>query len=73
MSIYGLNKFQLNNYDSLKNIRTKILNVSESKEEFETRRDEGNVIDLLTMHEEGYNTVCLYRMIVTGTPESRSI
>ena len=53
MSIYyDLNKFQVNNYDSRIIIKTKIINVSESKVKDESRKAAGNAIDLLAMREK---------------------
>ena len=51
MSIYGLNRFQVSNYDSWITIKNTIINVSESKVKDESRKAAGNVIDLLTMRE----------------------
>ena len=53
MSIYGLSKFQVNNYDSWITIKNKIINVSESNVKDENRKAAGNIIhvDLMTMRE----------------------
>ena len=51
MSIYGLSKFQVNNYDSRITIKNKIINVSESNVKDESRKAAGNIIDLMTMRE----------------------
>ena len=51
MSIYGLSKFQVNNYDSWITIKNKIINVSESIVKDESRKAAGNIIDLMTMRE----------------------
>ena len=51
MSIYGLSKFQVNNYDSCITIKKKIINASESNVKDESRKAAGNVIDLMTMRE----------------------
>ena len=50
MSIYGLSKFQVNNYNSWITIKKKI-NVSESNLKDESRKAAGNIIDLMTMRE----------------------
>ena len=55
MSIYGLNKFQVSNYDSWITIKNTIINVSESKVKDESRKAAGDVIDLLTMRENSDN------------------
>ena len=55
MSIYGLNKFQVSNYDSWITMKNTIINVSESKVKDESRKAAGNVIDLLTMRENSTN------------------
>ena len=51
MSIYGLSKFQVNNYDTWITIKKITINVSESNVKNESRKAAGNVIDLLTMRE----------------------
>ena len=52
MPIYGLSKFQVNNYNSWITIKSKIISISnESNVKDESRKAEGNVIDLLTMKE----------------------
>ena len=51
MSIYGLSKFQVNNYDSWITIKKKIINVSESNVKDGSRKAAGNIIDLMTMRE----------------------
>ena len=54
MSIYDLNKFQVNN-DSWITIKNTIINVSESKVKDENRKAAGKVIYLLTMRENSDN------------------
>ena len=51
MSIYGLSKFQVNNYDSLITIKNKTINVSDSNVKDESRKAAGNIIYLMTMRE----------------------
>ena len=55
MSIYGLNKFQVSNYDSWITIKNTIINVSETKVKDKSRKAAGFVIDLLTTKENSDN------------------
>ena len=60
MSLYGLSKFQVYNYDSWITIKIKIINVSESNVKDESRKAAGNVIDLLTVRENCDNVEFSY-------------
>ena len=51
MSIYGLSKFQVNNYDSWITIKNKIINVSELNVKDKSRKAAGDIINLMTMRE----------------------
>ena len=55
MPIYGLSKFQVNNYDSWVTIENTIINVSESKVKDEREKaagDHGNEIEILAIMRE---------------------